>query len=132
MEEVKSLSVETLNEAWKDLRYPCSYKQGLWAFRCGCGVSALFLFAFKVWLFPDDSVVYSLTFCVDGNKNQQLFLRGTVVCALPVDTTAASLCQSSIRIVGKLDIRVNFRLAVSRPLTFLTLLSTHVIYHHPF
>ena len=59
MEEVKSLSGETLNEAWKDLRYPCSYKQGLCAFRCGYGVSALFLLVFKVWLFLDDSVVYS-------------------------------------------------------------------------
>ena len=102
MEEVKSLSGETLNEACKDLRYPCSYKQCLWAFRCGCGVSALFLLAFKEWLSPDDSVVYSCILCVDGNKSQQLFLRGTVVCALPVDTTAASLSQSSIRIFGKL------------------------------
>ena len=59
MEEFKFLSVETLKEAGKDLRYPCSYKQGLCAFRCGYGVSALFLLAFKVWLFADDSVVYS-------------------------------------------------------------------------
>ena len=82
MEEVKFLSVETLNEAGKDLRYLCSYQQGLCAFRCGCGVSALFLLAFKEWLSPDDSVVYSCILCVDGNKNQQLFLRGTLVCVL--------------------------------------------------